>query len=176
MSRSGGWSCSPPRSRYTRRDHTGFLVGGGADQLRALAERLTAVAHPPSVEVASDAARAWTLLGHAAWLRADRATELDGLTRAIRLFEPLPDSAETIDACAELARLHMLYYEFEPAIADRLGLAEAAANAEITIATARYESGDPVGLAELHQVVQRCRDRQLLALRRATRNLAHAVR
>jgi class 3 adenylate cyclase len=165
-------------------DPTGFLAGGGAEQVRVLAERLATITNAPDGDVAHDAARAWTLLGQAAWLRADRATGLASLTRAIRLFEPLPDSAEKIDAYAELARLHMLSYEFEPAIAaagtaaaiaDRLGLVEAATNAQITIATARYESGDPAGYDQLRELTQRCRANRLLALRRAIRNLAVVV-
>jgi hypothetical protein len=166
-------------------DRHGFLAGGGADQLSALARRLTAIAGERQGEPARDAARAWTLLGQAAWLRADQATALDCLVRAVALFEPLPDSTEKIDAYAELARLHMLSFEFEPAIAaastataiaDRLGLVEAEANAQITIATARYESGDPAGYAQLRALTERCRANRLLALRRATRNLASAVR
>jgi hypothetical protein len=167
-------------------DHAGFLAGGGADQLRVLAERLTAAADGWGGDAeAGDAARAWTLLGQAAWLRADRAAELDCLGRAVRLFEPLPDSTEKIDAHAELGRLHMLSHEFEPAIAaagtaaaiaQRLGLVEAEASAQITIATTRYESGDPAGYVQLRELTERCRANRLLALRRATRNLAYVVR
>ena len=165
-------------------DHHGFLAGGGADQLRVLAERLTAAADAEDAEVAPDAARAWTLLAQTAWLRADRAAGLACLSRAIRLFQPLPDSAEKVDAYVELARHHMLSYEFEPAIAaagtavaiaGRLGLAEAAATAEIIIASARYQSGDPAGYAQMRELVQRCRDQRLLELRRAIRNLAVLV-
>jgi class 3 adenylate cyclase len=168
-------------------DRTGFLTGGGADQLRALAERLAVLADDPSGAGAAAlacAARAWTLLGQAAWLRGDRAGAVDSLTRAVALFEPLPDSIEKIDAYAELARLHMTGYEPEPAIAvagtaaaiaDRLGLVEAHANARITIATSRYESGDAVGYAELREITERCRAHRLLALRRATRNLSYVV-
>jgi hypothetical protein len=162
-------------------DHAAFLAGGGADQLRALAERLTAGQEPES---APEAARAWTLLGQVARLRADRTAAREFLGQAVALFEPLPDSAEKVDAYAELGRLHMLNYESEPAIAaggsaaaiaGRLGLVEAQANNQVTIATAKYESGDPAGLAELREVTARCRDQRLLALRRATRNLASVV-
>jgi predicted ATPase/class 3 adenylate cyclase len=178
-------------------DHTGFLAGGGADQLRALAQRLTVPSAPmpsgagntaegaASGELTRDAARAWTLLGQAAWVRADREGALRHLDQAVALFAPLPDSPEMVDAYAELGRLHMLNYECEPAIAaagtaaaiaQRLGLAEAQANARITIATARYESRDPSGLDELHAVTEHCRANRLMALRRAARNLAHVVR
>jgi predicted ATPase/class 3 adenylate cyclase len=167
-------------------DHTGFLAGGGAEQLRALAHRLASTAEgAASDELTRDAARAWMLLGQAAWVRADREAALRHLDKAVALFAPLPDSPEMVDAYAELGRLHMLNYECEPAIAaagtaaaiaQRLGLAEAQADARITIATARYESGDPSGLDELHLVTELCRANRLLALRRAARNLAHVVR
>jgi class 3 adenylate cyclase len=168
------------------RDRAGFLVGDAVDRLQVLAEQLTGSADAGAGgERAAAAARAWTLLGQAAWLRGDRGAALGFLDRAVALFDPLPDSAEKIDAYAELGRLHMLDYECEPAIAAagtaaamalRLGLVEAQAQARITIATARYESGDPDGFEELRRVTDLCRRRQLLALRRATRNLSHLVR
>ncbi len=160
-------------------DGNAFLSGGGADQLRALAERLYAV------DDHGCAARAWTLLGKAAWLRADRPGALACLDRAVTLFDPLPDSTQKADAYAELGRLHMLNYERDPAIAaastaagiaERLGLVETQTDARITIATARYQAGDRVGLDELYAVVQFCRTNQLLALPRAVQNLAYAVR
>jgi class 3 adenylate cyclase len=201
-------------------DQAAFLAGGGGEQLRALADRLTTLARrdsdplsgaaadplsgtaadplsgtaadplsgtaaDPLSGTAAAAARAWTLLCQLAWLRADRAAALALLGRAVALFEPLPDSSEKGDAYHELSRLHMLNYECEPAIAaastaagiaERLGLVEAKAHARITIATARYESGEPDGLAELREVTGDCRTNRLLALRRATRNLAHVVR
>jgi class 3 adenylate cyclase len=167
------------------RDRAEFLAGSGADQLRALAERLTTVARTVGAESpAGDAARAWTLLGQAAWLRADRVGAFDYLARAVALFAPLPDSAEKIDAYAELGRLHMSGFELESAIAsagtaaaiaDRLGLVEAHAGAQITIAIARYESGDQAGYVELREVTERCRANRLLALRRAIRNLGYVV-
>ncbi|BCB78889.1 hypothetical protein GCM10022251_43940 [Phytohabitans flavus] len=131
------------------------------------------------------AARAWTLLGQAAWVRADRSAALASLDRAVELFDALPDSAQKADAYAELGRLHMLNYEREPAIqaaaaaaemAERLGAVEVAANARITVAAARYQAGERAGLDELHEVTTFCRDRRLLALPRAVQNLAWAVR
>jgi hypothetical protein len=131
------------------------------------------------------AARAWTLLGQAAWVRADRPAALASLDRAVELFDALPDSAQKADAYAELGRLHMLNYEAEPAIqaataaaemAERLGAVEVGANARITIAAARYASGDFAGLDELRAVTALCRERRLLALPRAVQNLAWAVR
>ncbi|GIJ37252.1 ATP-binding protein [Micromonospora andamanensis] len=160
------------------RDGNAFLSSGGPEQVQALAERLLAYGDEAC------AARAWTLLGQAAWLRADRPAALACLDRAVRLFEPLPDSAQKADAFAELGRLHMLNYERDPAVAaadtaaeigERLGLTETRTNARITAATARYQAGDRAGLDELYSIVEVSRAGQLLALPRATQNLAYAV-
>lgn len=161
------------------RDGQDLLTAGGDKQLTALAEQLYAAGDQ------AQAARAWTLLGQAAWLRADRPAALSYLDRAVELFDALPDSAEKADAYAELGRLHMLNYERDPAvaasgaaaeIAQRLRLAEAQAHACITMATARYHAGEPSGLDELYAAVQMCRSQKLLALGRATQNLAFALR
>ncbi|MBT8226931.1 MAG: AAA family ATPase, partial [Dactylosporangium sp.] len=155
-----------------------FLAGGGSEQLAGLADRLDAAGDR------GHAARAWLLRGQAAWLRADRRGALAHLGRAVRLYADLPDGQEKADAFAELGRLHMLNYEHDPAvtaasaaaeIAESLGLAEIQANAEITIGTARYQAGDPRGLNDLWQVIERCRQRRLLALGRAAQNLASAL-
>jgi hypothetical protein len=147
--------------------------------LTSLAERLFAGGDH------AGAARAWTLLGQAAWVRADRPAALASLDRAVELFDALPDSAQKADAYAELGRLHMLNYEREPAVqaataaaemAERLGAVEVVANARITVAAARYQAGERVGLDELHEVTTFCREHRLLALPRAVQNLAWAVR
>ncbi|MDG4827145.1 adenylate/guanylate cyclase domain-containing protein [Asanoa sp. WMMD1127] len=160
------------------RDRTEFLTGGGPDQLVALADRLYAHGDPAC------AARAWTLLGQAAWLRADRRAALSCLDRAVELFDGVPDSAEKADAYAELGRLHMLNYERDPAIAaataateiaERLGSAETQINARITVAMARYQSGDRGALAELYEVTEFCRAHGLRALPRAIQNLGYAL-
>jgi predicted ATPase/class 3 adenylate cyclase len=160
-------------------DNDAFLADDGAERLGVLAERLYAAGDQAS------AARAWTLRGQAAWLRADRVAALSCLDKAVELFDELPDAQEKADAYAELARLHMLNFEAEPAmaaasaaaeIADRLGLVEVATNARITIGTTRYQAGDRAGLLELQSALQLCRDRQLLSLRRALQNVAWAVR
>jgi hypothetical protein len=154
-----------------------------AGLVSALAERLfTSGDH-------AGAARAWTLLGQAAWVRADRLAALSSLDRAVELFDSLPDSVQKADAYAELGRLHMLNYERDPAIeaataaaemASRLGGAlgavEVIANARITVAAARYQAGDRIGLDELHEVTAFCREHHLLALPRAVQNLAWALR
>jgi class 3 adenylate cyclase/predicted ATPase len=156
-----------------------FLNGGGADRLGTLAEHLFAAGDR------GQAARAWTLLGQAAWLRADRPAALSCLDRAVELFDELPDGGDKADAYAELGRLHMLNLEREPAvaaasvaaeIAERLGLAEVAANARITIGSARYQAGDRAGLADLQAVLELCRTQRLFALRRAIQNVAYALR
>ncbi|WP_243707649.1 adenylate/guanylate cyclase domain-containing protein [Micromonospora sp. KC606] len=161
------------------RDGNAFLSGGGPEQLHALADRL--LTHGDE----ACAARAWTLLGQAAWLRADRSAAVACLDRAVTLFAPLPDSAQKADAHAELGRLHMLNYERDAAVAaaetaaeigERLGLAEIRTNARITAATARYQAGDRAGLDELHELVEASRAQQLLALPRAVQNLAYALR
>jgi class 3 adenylate cyclase len=159
-------------------DIDAFLAGGGKEQLSGLADRLAAAADSTS------AARALTLLGQAAWLRADRTGAISALGRAVDLYRELPDSDEKADAFAELGRLRMLDYQFEPAvaaasvaaeIAERLGLTEIRANARITIGMARYQFGDVSGLAELRKVYADCRDLRLSALRRAVQNLQFAV-
>jgi predicted ATPase/class 3 adenylate cyclase len=161
-----------------RREGDAFLTSGGEDRLRRLAVGLYAAGDQ------AHAARAWTLLGQAAWVRADRAAALTCLDRAVELFDELPDTADKADAYAELGRLHMLNYEHDPAvaaatvaaeIAGRLGLVEVAANARVTIGTARYEAGDRGGVLELQAVVEVCRTQRLLALRRAIQNLGYAL-
>nr|MDT0662144.1 adenylate/guanylate cyclase domain-containing protein [Micromonospora sp. DSM 115978] len=160
------------------RDHDTFLSHGGTELLTKLAEQL----HDRAER--GQAARAWTLLGQAAWLRADQPTALAHLDRAVGLFADQPDSPEKADAYAELGRLYMLNFEDAPAIdaaevaadiAGRLGLVEVRANAQITIGIARYQSGDRAGLDELETVLELCRTQRLLAVRRALRNLAAAV-
>ncbi len=160
-------------------DGEAFLAGDGEGLLAQLAERLYTAGEQ------GQAARAWTLLGQAAWVRADRCAALAYLDRAIELFEELPDTADKADAYAELGRLHMLNFEVAPAvaaagaaaeIAERLGLVEVSAGARVTIGTARYSAGDRGGLAELHAVTDLCRNRRLLTLNRAVRNLSYALR
>jgi predicted ATPase/class 3 adenylate cyclase len=161
------------------RDRAGFLTGGGPDQLTVLADRLYAGGD------AACAARAWTLLGQAAWLRADRPDALSCLDRAVELFDALPDTPEKADAYGELGRLHMLNYERDAAIAAagaaeeiaaRLGNVETRTHARITVAMARYQAGDRAGLDELYAVTDFCRTQRLLAFPRAVQNLAHAMR
>ncbi len=155
-----------------------FIAGGGRKQLTELAAELL-----DSGDTAS-AARAETLLGTAAWSGADRTQALSCLDRALRLYAELPDSEGKATAHAELARLHMLNYELDPAIesaatavamAERLGLIEVRVNAMITIGTARYFAGDITGLADLEQALRECRSYQLPSLRRVLQNLVSAL-
>ncbi|HLL64538.1 MAG TPA: adenylate/guanylate cyclase domain-containing protein [Micromonosporaceae bacterium] len=156
----------------------GFLTDGGGERLTALAKRLTDAGEQ------SCAARAWTLLGKAAWLRADRLSAVSCLDRAVELFRDLPDTAEKADAYAELGRLHMLNADHDPALAaagaaaamaERLGLMDVLANARITVGVARYQAGDQAGVRELHGAYEFCRAHGLAALRRATQNLAYVI-
>jgi hypothetical protein len=129
------------------------------------------------------AARAFTLLGTAAWSRADRPATLYYLDRAVELYDSLPDTEDKASALLELARVHMLNFELEPAIAasnaaaemaERLGLTEVHANSMITLATGRCLGGDPEGPAALLDAAAHCRRHHLTSRRRAIQNLAWA--
>ncbi|MEU6203638.1 adenylate/guanylate cyclase domain-containing protein [Micromonospora musae] len=160
------------------RDGDAFLVAGGADLLARLARRLTEDGDR------TGAARAWTLLATAAWSRADRPATQRFLDRAIGLYTELPDSQEKAGALLELARVHMLNAETEPAcaaaqaaaaLAERLQLRESQANARITLAVARYMAGSGDAYAELAEVTEHCRLERLASRRRAVQNLAWAL-
>src|SRR5439155_14806377 len=127
--------------------------------------------------------KAFTLLGTAAWSRADRPAALSCLDRAVELFDALPDTPEKANALLELARAHMLNFELEPTIlaadaaaeiAERLGLDEVHASARITVTTARYAGGEPGAYAQLAEIAEHCRRQQLSNRRRAVQNLAWA--
>jgi tetratricopeptide (TPR) repeat protein len=160
-------------------DAAGFRNGPGPDRLTELANLLYRAGD------LGGAARAWTLLGQIAWLRADRADALRCLDRAIELFDNWPDTPEKAHAYAELGRLHMLNYEHAPAlgatqiaaeIAERLGLVELRANALITLGMCRYQSGEQDALADLQEALEFCRIHQLPSLRRARQHIAYALR
>lgn len=160
------------------RDSDRFLADGGIARLTDLAETLLANGDQ------AGAARAWTLLGTAALTRADRPASLLHLDRAVQLYTDLPDSEEKAAALLELARVHMMNYENDPAIAaaeaaaemaERCGLAEVRANAMITLSMAGYLSGDPEGLTALKEITEHCRQQRLASRRRAVHNLAWAV-
>ncbi|NUR25091.1 MAG: guanylate cyclase, partial [Catenulispora sp.] len=130
------------------------------------------------------AARACTLLGTAAWIRADRPGALHWLNRAAVEFAGLPDSAAKADALLELARAHMMDYETQAAvvaaqqaevIATHLNLIEVQANARITIGLSQYIDGEDSGLEELQRISEFCRVNQLSSWRRAGLNLGWAM-
>jgi class 3 adenylate cyclase len=160
------------------REGEAFLSEGGRDKLEYLARRLVDISDE------SGAARALTLLGSAAWARADRAAALSYLDEAVNRYESLPESLNQAEALQELARVHMFNFETAPAvaaaeaaadIADRLGLAEVSANARITSATARCFAGERGGPAELATITAHCREHGLVSWRRAIQNLAWAA-
>ncbi len=151
-----------------------FYREGGAKDLARIAERMGEIGDWAGV------ARAETVLGQVEAMRAEQEKAADHLTRAVALFADLPDSAAKAEAHAELARLRLLQYQPAGAIvaarsarelADRLGLTDAAAQAMISIASARYMAGDPGGLDELERTAELCRAQRLPALRRAANNL-----
>ncbi|WP_231396597.1 AAA family ATPase [Micromonospora ureilytica] len=160
------------------RDGDAFLVAGGTGTLTGLAERLATSGDR------TGAARAWTLLATAAWSRADRSATLHCLDQAIGIYSDLPDSQEKAGALLELARVHMLNAETEPActaaraaasLAERLQLREVQANARITLAVARYLAGSASAFPELAEVTEHCRVERLTSRRRAVQNLAWAL-
>ncbi len=156
-----------------------FLAGPGPDRLNELTSLLYRLGDH------AGAARVWTLLGQAAWLRGDRSLALRCLDRAVELFDTVPDNPEKAQAYAELGRLHMLNYEHDPAIgatsiavdiADRLGLVELRANARITLGMCRYQAGEPGALVDLEEALDFCRAHHLPSLRRALLTVAQASR
>jgi class 3 adenylate cyclase len=156
-------------------DSDRFYRDGGAKEVTRLVERMR------EADDRGGQARAETLLGQVEVMRAERHRALEHLRRAAALFADLPDDAAKAEAYAELARLHMVQFETAQAIAaaeqaqtlaERLGLADAAANAVVTRSMAGYLAGDRDAIAELERCVELCREQRLPALRRAAANLA----
>jgi hypothetical protein len=156
-----------------------FLDGAGPARIGELATLLYRAGDH------GGAARAWTLLGQASWRRADRPGALRCLDRAVELFDSWPDTPEKAQTYAELGRLHMLNFEHAPAmgataiaveIAERLGLTELRASAQITLGMCRFQAGEPGALVELEEVLTFCRANHLPSLRRATVTVAQALR
>jgi class 3 adenylate cyclase/tetratricopeptide (TPR) repeat protein len=159
-----------------------FLVDGdrfyrdeGVKDVARLADRMRDAGDVPGE------AGAETLLGQAESMRAERAKAREHLDRAVALFARLPDSADTAEAYAELARLHLMDYQTGEAItaartahalASRLGLTDATAHALVTEYAARYVAGDGSALSDMERVVDTCRAQGLPTLRRAGHNLA----
>jgi class 3 adenylate cyclase len=160
------------------RDRDRFLDEDGVARLTTLACELLDAGDQ------TGAARARTLLGTAAWSRADFPATLAHLDRAVGLYADLPDSADKAHALLELARVHMLNCGHEPAavaaeaagqIADRLGLIEVHGSAMITVATSRYMAGDADGFDLIAQAREHCRRYRLESQRRSMQNLAWAT-
>jgi class 3 adenylate cyclase len=156
-------------------DSDRFYRDGGAKDLHRIAEKMREAG-----DVAG-AARAETLLGQAEYMRAELERATEHLDRAVALFGELPPSADKAQAYSELARLHVMRYRPAEAVAaaavarglaEQLGLADAAASAMVTEATARYLDGDPDGLPALRTAVETCRRQLLPELRRAAHNLS----
>ncbi len=156
-------------------DRDGFVKGGGRERVGAVAEQL----HQLGAD--AEAARAHTLLGQVAWWVADRQEALSQHGRAVELLRTHPPSEQQALALTELARLQMLCEHTGEAIttgraavslAERLGLAEAEANALCTVGVARYLAGDPGGIADQEAALAVARERKLAALPRVANNLA----
>ncbi|HEV2088333.1 MAG TPA: hypothetical protein VGR21_08485, partial [Cryptosporangiaceae bacterium] len=165
------------RLRFLLDEHAFYEADGPANA--AECARTLDQLHAPE-----PAAAAWTLVGQSEWMRGNRGAALTCLDRALSVFADATDSPAKAAVHAELARLRMVNYETEPAIeaaraasamAERLGLAELSANAQITEGCARYLGGDPAGLSLLERAVERCRTDQLRSFRRASQNLASAL-
>ena len=175
-----GWSCSAPRSRSTGTRRRSSPAAGPSSS-PTLADRL--YAHGDH----GGAARAWTLLGQAAWLRADRAGALPCLDRAVELFDDAAGHARRRPTrTPSWAGCTCSTTSTTPAVGrgrarpprspSGSAWSRLRANARITIGTRRYQAGDRDGLVELQARLEFCRAQQLLRLRRAVQNLAYALR
>jgi class 3 adenylate cyclase/tetratricopeptide (TPR) repeat protein len=156
-------------------DRDSYVKEGGAQRVAAVAEALSAL------NADAEAARAHTLLGQVAWWVADRKEALDQHGRAVELLSTLPPGEQQALALTELARLQMLCEQSADAIrtgreavalAERLGLFEAVANALCTVGVARYLSGDAGGITDQETALELARREQLAALPRVANNLA----
>ncbi len=156
-------------------DRDNYVKEGGPARVAAVAAALSAL------NADAEAARAHTLLGQVAWWIADRAEALAQHGRAVELLAALPPGEQQALALTELARLQMLCEQLADAIrtgreavalAERLGLFEAMANALCTVGVARYLSGDAGGIAEQETALELARRERLAALPRVANNLA----
>jgi class 3 adenylate cyclase len=156
-------------------DRDGFVTGGGPSRVAQVAGALRALGAD------AEAARAHTLLGQVAWWVADRSEALAQHGRAVDLLAALSPGEQQALALTELARLQMLCEHTSAAIetgraavaiAERLGLSEAVANALCTVGVARYLAGDPGGIADQESALALARREQLAALPRVANNLA----
>ncbi|MGH3647473.1 MAG: ATP-binding protein [Micromonosporaceae bacterium] len=165
------------RLKFTA-DADEFYRDSGVKEVARLADRMREAGDR------AGEAEAVALLGLAELMRAERDKAREFLTQAVQLFQELPDTAASVEAYAELARLDMIAYRPREAAdaarvaverAERLGLADSAAMARITVAAARYMVDDPGAIDAMEQVVETCRQQRLPSLRRAAHNLAVIV-
>jgi class 3 adenylate cyclase/predicted ATPase len=156
-------------------DRDKYVKEGGPVRVAAVAEALSAL------NAQAEAARAHTLLGQVAWWIADRSEALAQHGQAVELLAALPPGEQQALALTELARLQMLCEQLPDAIAtgrnavalaERLGLSEAVANALCTVGAARYLSGDAGGIGDQESALELARREQLAALPRVANNLA----
>ena len=156
-------------------DRDGYVKDGGPARVAEVASALS------DLGADAEAARAHTLLGQVAWWVADRKEALAQHGRAVALLADLPPGEQQALALTELARLQMLCEQTTEAIetgqsavalAERLGLHEAFANALCTVGVARYLKGDPGGITDQETALELARREQLAALPRVANNLA----
>ena len=156
-------------------DRDGYVKDGGTERVAEVAAALR------ELGAVAEAARAHTLLGQVAWWVADRSEALAQHGRAVELLSDQPPGEQQALALTELARLQMLCEHISSAIetgraavamAERLGLSEAKANALCTVGVARYLAGDPDGIADQEAALTMARTERLAALPRIANNLA----
>jgi tetratricopeptide (TPR) repeat protein len=156
-------------------DRDNYVKEGGPERVAAVAQALGAL------NADAEAARAHTLLGQVAWWIADRSEALAQHGRAVELLAALPPGEQQALALTDLARLQMLCEQLPDAIrigreavalAERIGLYEALANALCTVGVARYLSGDADGIADQETALELARRERLAALPRVANNLA----
>ena len=156
-------------------DRDGFVKEGGPARVAGIAATLRVLEAP------AEAARAHTLLGQVAWWVADRREALEQHAAATLLLADLPPGEQQALALTELARLQMLCQQASAAIdtgrravalAERLGMQEALANALCTVGVARYLAGDAGGVDDQEQALTLARRGHLAALPRVANNLA----
>ncbi|MGH3715837.1 MAG: ATP-binding protein, partial [Micromonosporaceae bacterium] len=88
-------------------DADAFYRDGGMKELARLADRMRDAGDR------AGEAEAAALLGVAELMRAERGKAADYLSRAVSLFAGLPDSPASVDAHADLGRLHMMEFRSE---------------------------------------------------------------
>jgi class 3 adenylate cyclase/tetratricopeptide (TPR) repeat protein len=151
---------------------------GGAEVLSEAEERLREIG---DLETAAEAA---VLQAELAWFGGDGEITSAHLARAAELVDGLPPSYSKAYVLSDLARYHMLATRSEEAIAlggealriaEALGLDEIRAHALINVGTARGDTGDPAGVAELERALYLALEIKSPEAARAMNNLGAAV-